>query len=155
MEYKKCFKCNTEKSLDDFYKHSQMKDGHVNKCKECNKKDVSENYFKRHDYYIEYDNSRIDNPQRREYRKNHAKYMRDNFPEKVKEYHKKYDKKKKYSTTLVHRAVQKDKIKKLPCEVCGDLKSEGHHENYDKPLQVKWLCRTHHMLRHREINKLN
>ena len=44
---KKCFKCNLEKPLTEFYKHSKMSDGHVNKCKICNKKDVSENYFKK------------------------------------------------------------------------------------------------------------
>jgi len=32
---KKCFVCNEVKSLDLFYKHSRMADGHFNKCKMC------------------------------------------------------------------------------------------------------------------------
>lgn len=42
---KQCFKCSEIKDLTDFYKHPQMPDGRVNKCKECNKNDVKENYL--------------------------------------------------------------------------------------------------------------
>lgn len=43
---KQCFKCKQSKSLEEFYKHPEMTDGRVNKCKECSKIDVKENYKK-------------------------------------------------------------------------------------------------------------
>lgn len=46
------------KPIDDFYKHPQMGDGHINKCKDCTKKDVRNNYKDNKDYYREYDKYR-------------------------------------------------------------------------------------------------
>lgn len=41
----------------------------------------------------------------------------------------------------------------FPCVKCG-AKAHGHHENYDKPLDVIWLCPQHHKDRHKEMKKL-
>lgn len=42
MESKKCFKCGEVKSLEDYYKHKGMADGHLNKCKSCTQKDTKD-----------------------------------------------------------------------------------------------------------------
>jgi hypothetical protein len=65
MKTKQCFKCKQEKTLDCFYKHPDMPDGTVNKCKECNKADVQNNYAKKRDYYKEYDKRRYREDEKR------------------------------------------------------------------------------------------
>lgn len=37
-----------------------------------------------------------------------------------------------------------------PCVRCGD-EAIAHHDDYDKPLDVTWLCLSHHKTRHREL----
>lgn len=46
-------------------------------------------------------------------------------------------------------AVTSGKIKKSPCSKCGNPKSEMHHPDYYKPLDVLWLCRACHIQEHR------
>ena len=45
---------------------------------------------------------------------------------------------------IVFVEIRAGRIKAEPCEVCGVFPTECHHENYLKPLQIKWLCKRHH-----------
>jgi hypothetical protein len=45
---------------------------------------------------------------------------------------------------LTAKAIRNGILKRQPCEVCGDPISEGHHDDYDKPLDIRWLCTKHH-----------
>lgn len=45
-------------------------------------------------------------------------------------------------------AVRWGRITRKPCHKCGNLKSESHHRDYSKPLEVVWLCRKHHRNEH-------
>ena len=45
-------------------------------------------------------------------------------------------------------ALKRGVLKKQDCIICGNPKSEMHHENYDRPLEVIWLCPQHHRRRH-------
>lgn len=49
---------------------------------------------------------------------------------------------------LVANAVKSGALVRRPCEVCGLAKAEAHHDDYTKPLVVRWLCRTHHVEHH-------
>ncbi len=54
--------------------------------------------------------------------------------------------------TKITNALASGKLKRKPCEVCGNPVSEGHHDDYDKPLEVRWLCSKHHGLCHRSLS---
>ena len=45
----------------------------------------------------------------------------------------------------VSNAIRNGRSKRGKCEICGATKTEAHHDDYRKYLQVRWLCRKHHM----------
>jgi hypothetical protein len=47
----------------------------------------------------------------------------------------------------VAAALRSGKLVREPCAVCGE-KAQAHHDNYSKPLDVRWLCREHHDVEH-------
>lgn len=47
--------------------------------------------------------------------------------------------------TELNEAIRKGIIHRQPCEICGNLKTHAHHEDYNKPLEVRWLCPLHHL----------
>jgi hypothetical protein len=56
---------------------------------------------------------------------------------------------KRYLAHLtVQNAMRLGVIERKPCEVCGDPKTDAHHPDYSRPLDVQWLCRRHHKQLH-------
>ena len=151
---KECFKCHEVKPLSEFYKHKQMKDGRLNKCKECNKKDVSKNYRENIDHYKEYEKARAGLPHRVKSREDYSKT--EHGRERLNEGKKAWTMRnpiKRMASTIVGNAVRGGKIKKPSnCEACSSEPSRlhGHHDDYAFPLAVRWLCPGCHSKWHRE-----
>ena len=136
---KRCFKCGETKPISSFYKHKMMADGHLNKCKQCAKADVRANRSARIDYYHAHDRERNRRPERREKRAVYLKNRRSRSPEKF------------AARFAVSNAIRDGRLIKGPCEVCGHPDTEGHHDDYNKPLDVRWLCFIHHCEVHGHI----
>lgn len=52
------------------------------------------------------------------------------------------------SRSYAHTYLRRGKIVRQPCEVCGLLNSQMHHDDYSKPLEVRWFCRECHLKFH-------
>ncbi len=160
MEKKKCFKCGQVKSLNDYYAHPMMGDGHLNKCKECTKKDSTKRRNNNLEECREYDRKRGDLPHRVKARKDYDRKKREENPEEYKrrkyKYTKKYrekNPKKRNANSRLNYHVANGDIKKEKCKVCGDPKVEAHHPDYDYPLSVTWLCDKHHKEEHKKMKQ--
>jgi len=57
---------------------------------------------------------------------------------------------KVFARAKVSDAIYRGMLVRKPCEVCGAKKTEGHHDDYDKPLKVRWLCHAHHREQHKK-----
>ncbi len=64
-----------------------------------------------------------------------------------------YDIKKVRARAQLHKGLATGLVIKEACEVCGDPNVHGHHNDYNKPLEVQWLCPSHHGEAHRKYDK--
>lgn len=55
--------------------------------------------------------------------------------------------------SITNKAINRGELTRMPCELCGE-KAEAHHDDYDKPLEVRWLCFYHHRKWHKENPEL-
>lgn len=150
IQEKVCFKCGKTKKSTEFYKHPRMADGRLHKCKECTKKDVSRNYRENIGYYKKYELGRLWLPcrirARDEYTKTESGIINLS---KAKKKWKKLNPEKRKAYEILNNAVRDGRVEKKPCAVCNSTyRIHGHHENYDKPLDVIWLCPSCHSMLH-------
>ena len=158
-KHKKCFKCGETKPLSHFYKHSQMRDGHLNKCKTCTKIDVSKHRIDNLEYVQEYDRergrdktsertlkirARAKMPKNLEKSRIVKKKSADKYPEKMK------------CRQYLNNAIRDQRIiRPTLCEFCGEnCTPQGHHSSYSKAmaLVVTWLCTACHGKIHRQYD---
>ena len=132
MGTKVCRKCGILKLETEFYYKVHQ---NVYTCKECYKKMVQNNYEKKKDKIIDY--------KRKYYKQNRKKIME--------QHRDKYD---RNPTEFKARWKSGDMIKDIrPCEVCGIPTNEKHHDDYLKPLNVRFLCRRDHMRLHAQLKE--
>lgn len=117
-----------------------MADGYLGKCKECSKLDTANNYKINFLKYREYEATRFALPERKAKVASYQDKHRENNPEKYK------------ARNAVNNAIRDKRLFRSPCRVCGNLKSQAHHHDYSKPLDVDWLCFKCHRTLHGQYN---
>lgn len=100
--------------------------------------------------------------ERESLRKKNKRILDKSFVEKERAKQREYYKKNKekllpqhYAHKLVMYAVKLGMLKRPDeCEVCkSTIKIEGHHDDYSKPLEVRWICKCCHYKADRKILK--
>ena len=62
-----------------------------------------------------------------------------------------FRKKQLLAQNIVKRCIDNGWLFRKPCEICGKTENiDAHHDDYSKPLEVKWLCRLCHREHHAE-----
>ena len=144
---KKCKTCKQEKSEIDFNKWYKKtgSSGYRSSCKLCQSL-INKSYRKVHQDRLKMKRRERSGAQPKRYctdpdkkRKNEYVYKSQRkSPEKV------------IARSILNSHVHSGKILKPErCEVCGNKgKLEAHHEDYSRPLDVKWVCKSCHMYFH-------
>ena len=131
---KTCSKCKAEKEPTDFGRDRQKKDGLTSQCKACqNRPEVVER-------------------KREHYRGYYAEHYEQNGDtiRKQRRAYKAQNPQKRIAHQLVDNALKCGKLLRPDtCSACGcACKPDGHHDDYNQPLTVRWLCRACHQQHH-------
>ena len=135
MDSKLCKTCLKTLPLDLFMKSKRCVGGHTHQCKSCQKLAMKQYRVEHRLELREYDRIRDKQPHRAAHARQATKSWEVKYPERYKAHQ------------VVAKAIISGKLKRLPCFVCGE-KAEAHHPDYDRPLDVVWLCRPHHKETH-------
>ena len=57
--------------------------------------------------------------------------------------------KARWAHVATQSGIKRGLIARQPCERCGAEPTDAHHESYDRPLDVRWLCRRCHSALHK------
>ena len=117
MEMKTCTKCKRELSLSQFHRYNRRGETHYAQCRDCQ---------------AEYKHKNKDKLLIAQYKR--RKEKRIELSPKVKAWSK------------LHYALRAGKIIKPGlCSICGNTENiQGHHEDYNKPFEVIWVCQKCH-----------
>ena len=143
---KTCYLCGEEKPKSEFHKNSLNNDKLRYDCKPC-VLDVNRRYR-------EADRVKFRDSVRRSLAKKCSadptfKKRRDHNIREMSLRWRSNNKDKVRVHKKLARAIKSGLLARLPCVVCGESLSHGHHEDYNKPLEVIWLCHSHHVQFHR------
>ena len=146
---KTCFKCGDTKPLDDFYRHPQMGDGRLNKCKTCNKEDARRDYWRKKPD-VEW-LGRERERGRKKYWRYYARWPEEQRRAPLTDSEKRL---RVVANNALGNAVRDGRVTKpCCCRRCGSEPASwnlhGHHHDYSKPLDVEWICLACHAREHR------
>ena len=149
---KVCNECQVKKPLDGFYKHAAMADGHLNKCIDCVRARIAKHREANLEKIREYDRRRSNQLHRVKAREEYSKTEAGKRTKKraMDAYKKRYP--MIYASHIVtNNAMRDGKLSQASnCSICKSTeKIEGHHDDYTKPLAVRWLCEQCHKEWHR------
>ena len=141
---KLCRQCQTEVRVADFYRARGMTDGRMSICKSCHRSNVRENRTANIDRYREFDRQRANLPHRVAARAAYAETLEGKaaLARGSKAWAGRNPLKRK-AQFAVSNAIRDGKLTRQPCEQCGE-RAQAHHDDYSKPLDVRWLCTVHH-----------
>ena len=127
---KHCNTCNTDKENSGFHKRAASIDGLAARCKECQK---------------EYDKGRANDPHRKLARLLYSKTEAGLIAgARAKKKYIESNPVKRRAHVITGNAIKGSRLFKEPCEVCGSSVVHAHHDDYAKPLNIRWLCPAHH-----------